>query len=36
MRVTADRLGHGDELAHILDDGFARCNVTGSEHAFAV
>lgn len=36
MRVTAQGLGHGDDLPHILDDCFARCDVARGEHAFTV
>ena len=36
VRVTALRLGHGNDFAHIFDDGFARGHGAQGKHAFAV
>lgn len=36
VRVTTQRLGHGNDLAHVFDDGFARCHGAQGEYAFAV
>jgi hypothetical protein len=36
MRVTTQRLGHGNDFAHIFDDGLASGHGNDSEHAFAV
>ena len=36
MRVATLRLCHGNDLAHILDDGFSCRHMTQGEHTFAV
>jgi hypothetical protein len=36
MRVAALRFGHGNDFAHIFDDGFARGHGAQGKHAFAV
>ena len=36
VRVAALRLGHGNDLTHIFDDGFARGHGAQGKHAFAV
>ncbi len=36
VRVAGNCLGHGDDLAHILDDRFTCRDVARREHAFAV
>ena len=36
MRVASNRLGHGDDLAYILDDRLACSDVARCEHALAV
>jgi len=36
VRVTANGLGHADDLAHVFNDRFTRRHVARGEHAFAV
>ena len=36
VRVATQSLGHRDDFAHVLDDGFTGGHVAQGEHAFAM